>query len=103
MTAIIPRRLFDEPSEDESMQPISKDAELRANGLIRAAGIIPIEYNEKLKAMARKQGRNADQLLGEILVEGRAKVDQWEAQQEAERLKMRFGDNWLEILNQANP
>lgn len=102
MTAIVPRRLFDDVlTEAEQPQTPSKEAELRANGLIRANGIIPIEFNERLKAMARKQGKNADQLIGELLLELRPVLDQWEAKQEAARLRERFGDNWMQLLQQA--
>lgn len=102
MTAIVPRRLFeDAPAEVHQLQAASKDAELKASGLIRASGIIPIEYNERLKAMARKQGKNADQLIGELLLELRPVLDQWEARQEAARLRERFGDNWMQLLQQA--
>ena len=105
MTATsIPRRLFDEEPDDftPSLQ-LTKEADLRAHGLIRASNIIPIEYNERLKSMARKQGKNADQLMGELLMEMRPRLDQWEASQEAERLRERFGDQWLEILQSVNP
>ena len=76
-------------------------ASLRAKGLIRAAGIIPIELNERLKAMARKQGRNADELIGELLQKSASDVDRWEAEQEVKRLRDRFGDAWLDVLRQA--
>jgi predicted DNA-binding protein len=76
-------------------------ASLRARGLIRAHGIIPIELNERLKAMARKQGRNADQLIGELLEKSAADVDRWEAEQEVLRLRERFGSKWLDVLRQA--
>lgn len=102
MTAIVPRRLFDDAlAEVKQSQTPSKEAELKANGLIRASGIIPIEYNDRLKAMARKQGKNADQLIGELLLELRPMLDQWEAKQEANRLRERFGDNWMQLLQQV--
>lgn len=92
-------------SEDLTATPIgneeSRDA-LRAKGLIRAHALIPTELNERLKAMARKQGRNADQLIGELLEKSAAEVDRWEAEQEVARLRERFGDNWLEVLREAD-
>lgn len=102
MTAIVPRRLFDDSPEEIPHQPLTKEAELKANGMIRVSGIIPIEYNERLKAVARKQGKNADQLIGELLIELRSTLDQWEARQEAVRLRERFGDNWMQLLQQVS-
>ena len=101
MTATIPRRLFDDSNEDYSVDIPSKEADLKANGMIRAHGIIPIEYNERLKAMARKQGKNTDQLIGELLIEMRPILNKWEVQQEAARLRERFGDNWMEVFQQV--
>lgn len=101
MTAIVPRRLFDDVADEQPAQLPTRDAELKTNGLIRANGIIPVEFNERLKAMARKQGKNADQLIGELLLELRPMLDQWEAQQEAARLRERFGDDWLDLLGKA--
>ena len=75
---------------------------LRAKGLIRAHALIPTELNERFKAMARKQGRNADQLIGELLEKSAAEVDRWEAEQEVARLRERFGENWLEVLRDAD-
>jgi hypothetical protein len=97
---IVQRRVFDDDGLDRIPQR-GKDVDLKANGFVRANGIIPIEYNERLKAMARKQGKNTDQLIGELLMEMRPKLDQWEAAQEVERLRERFGDQWLDVLSNA--
>lgn len=103
MTAIVPRRLFDDMPEDFQAQPSSRDADLKAQGLIRSNGIIPIEHNERLKAMARKLGKNTDQLIGELHMQFVAPmVDQWEAQQEAIRLRERFGPQWMQLLANVN-
>lgn len=103
MTAIVPRRLFDDFEDDEPIQLPSREQDLKANGLIRSSLIIPIDLNERLKLMARKLGKNTDQLIGEMHVQFVAPmVDQWEAKQEAIRLRERFGENWLEILTQTN-
>ena len=99
MTATIPRRLFDDLADEQPAETSSREAELKAKGMIRATGVIPIEYNERLKTMARKQGKNADQLIGELLIEMRATLDKWEAQQEVIRLRERFGDDWRKILD----
>lgn len=96
---IVQRRVFDD--DDDQTSPRGEDADLKANGFARARAIIPIEYNERLKAMARKQDKNADQLIGELLLEMRPKLDQWEAAQEVERLRQRFGDQWLDVLRSA--
>jgi predicted DNA-binding protein len=77
-------------------------ASLRARGLIRVHGIIAVDLNERLKAMARKQGRNADQLIGELLEKSAADVDRWEAEQEVIRLRERFGAKWIDVLRQAD-
>lgn len=97
---IVQRRVFDDDDNDQT-PPRGEDADLKANGFARARAIIPIEYNERLKAMARKQDKNADQLIGELLLEMRPKLDQWEAAQEVERLRQRFGDQWLDVLRSA--
>jgi predicted DNA-binding protein len=94
---------FADPSlfPDVDIENQDSAASLRAKGLIRAHGLIPIELNERLKAMARKQGRNADDLIGELLQKSAADVDRWEAEQEVKRLRDRFGDAWLDVLRQA--
>ena len=76
-------------------------AALRAKGLVRSHGIIPIELNERLKAMARKQGRNAEQLSGELIQKCSVELDRLEAEQEVQRLRERFGEAWLDVLRQA--
>ena len=83
-----------EPEEKESA------ASLRAEGLIRVSGVIEITLNERLKALARKQGRTADQLIGELITRSAGEVDRLEAEQEAARLRERFGDRWLDLLKQ---
>ena len=88
MTAIIPRRLFE---VDE------KPAEW-----VRATGSIPTSLNDRFKAMARLQGKTADQFIGELLMSLAPQIDRMEAKQEAERLRDRLGDNWLQILIEAN-
>ena len=100
-STVIPRRLFDDDEPQDRAQPQSKEAELRANGLIRANGIIPIELNERFKAMARKQGRNADQFIGELLQKCAIELDRLEAEQEVKRLRERFGDDWFDVLRQV--
>lgn len=102
MTAIVPRRLFDDADDDQIQSP-SKEQDLKANGMIRSSLIIPIDHNERLKSMARKIGKNTDVLIGEMHIQFVAPmVDQWEATQEAIRLRERFGVKWLEILSKAN-
>jgi len=86
MTAIVPRRLFEE-------DPIE---------WVRATGSIPTALNDRFKAMARLQSKTADQFIGELLMSLAPQLDLMEAKQEAERLQDRFGDNWLQILNQVN-
>lgn len=82
------------------MQERDTPASLRSEGLIRANGVIDIALNERLKALARKQGRNADQLIGELITRSAGEVDRLEAEQEAVRLRERFGDRWLDLLKQ---
>lgn len=102
MTSTVPRRLFDDMAEEYPPEILTKEFDLKAKGLIRSSLIIPIEQNERLKAMARKHGKNTDQLIGELHMEFVAsKVDEWEARQEAARLRKRFGDNWLKLLQEA--
>ena len=65
------------PSE-ETIPPQSDNSDaLRQRGLIRAHGIIPTKLNDRLKAMARAQGRNADQLIGELIQRSASEVDRW--------------------------
>lgn len=102
-TTIVSEQLFDDaPGGAQQLQTPSKEVEPKANGLVRASGVIPIEYNERLKAMARKQGKTADQLIGELLMELRPVLDQWEAKQEAMRLRERFGDQWMDLLQRVS-
>lgn len=88
---------------DEAIPPQSDSSEaLRQRGLIRASGIIPIKLNERIKAMARKQGRNADQLIGELIESASHIVDQHDATEHAAHLKELLGPNWLQILQEAD-
>ncbi len=94
-SAIVPRRIFDE--ED---QPSSLD--LRDQGLIRVHGTIPIALNERLKAMARSQGKHASQLIGELIQKSAAEVDKYEAKQAKLQLQQQFGPNWLQMLQEVD-
>lgn len=102
MTAIVPRRLFDDFVDDQPIRPISGSPDPQSTGMVRACGSIPVEFNERLKAMARKQGKTAEQLIGELLMELRPVLDQWEAKQEAMRLRERFGDQWMDLLQKVS-
>lgn len=101
MAAIVPRRFFDD-FEDEQDASASSAAELRAQGLIRVHGTITIKLNDRLKATARKQGIHATDFIGQLITKSADELDRIEAQLEAERLRERFGDNWIEILQQVN-
>jgi predicted DNA-binding protein len=94
-TAIVPCRIFDD--ED---QPSSLD--LKAQGLIRVHGTIPIPLNERLKAMARSQSKHASQLIGELIQKSAAEVDKYEARQAKLQLQQQFGPNWLQMLQEAD-
>ena len=87
MTQIIPRRLF----EDDEPK------------FVRAAGAIPEKLNERFKAMARRHNKTAEVFIGEMLMKLEPMLDKMEAKIEGERLREQFGDNWLNILQQANP
>ena len=86
------------PLTETGIKALEKQEEEK---MIRATGLIPASLNERLKLMARKQGRNADQLIGEMIQRSAGDVDRWEAEQEAARLRERFGDNWIELLKAA--
>lgn len=97
MTSTISRRLFEDL---EPVQPsTSKDtATLREQGMIRVQGIIPTALNERIKTAARRQGMHADQLVGKFIISGAADLEKVEAQEEVARLRERFGDDWLNVL-----
>lgn len=69
--------------------------------LIRSHALIPAALNERLKAMARAQGRTADVVIGELVVKAAEDVERWEAEQEAARLRERFGERWLQVLQEV--
>lgn len=92
-----------EQPDDDHHEERESTAALRRRGLIRVHGQIPIALNERLKAMARAQGRNADELIGDLIQQCTADVDRWEAEQEVARLRERFGDDWLDTLRRADP
>lgn len=94
-SAIIPCRIFDEDD-----QPSTSD--LKAQGLIRVHGTIPIALNERLKSMARSQGKHASQLIGEMIQKSAAEVDRYEAKQAKLQLQQQFGPNWLQMLQEAD-
>jgi hypothetical protein len=98
MTSTVPRRMFDELMPSPADQPSKSAAALRDEGMIRVHGTISIELNEKIKMTARRQGKHADQLIGELISRSAAEVDKMEAQMEAARLRARFGDDWLNVL-----
>ena len=87
MTAIVPRRLFDDAEEPK---------------YVRAAGSIPEQLNERFKSMARRHDKTAETFIGEMLMRLEPVLDQMEARIETERLRRQFGDNWLSILQQAD-
>ncbi len=87
MTAIVPRRLFDDAEEPK---------------YVRAAGSIPEQLNERFKVMARRHDKTAEIFIGEMLMRLEPVLDQMEARIETERLRRQFGDNWLSILQQAD-
>lgn len=93
-SAIVPCRVFDD--ED---QPSLLD--LKAQGLIRVQGTIPIALNERLKAMARSQRVHASQLIGDLIQKSAAEVDKYEARQAKLQLQEQFGPNWLQILQEV--
>lgn len=82
---------LDEPTNDE----------LPADYASARAGI-PKELNDRLKAAARRQGKTALIYIGEVLMNCTAELDRIEAQEEAAKLKERFGANWIELLKQAD-
>lgn len=94
-SAIIPCRIFDEDD-----QPSTSD--LKTQGLIRVHGTIPIALNERLKAMARSQGKHASQLIGELIKKSAVEVDKYEAKQAKLQLQQKFGPNWLQMLQEVD-
>ena len=91
------------PSDDPLMSHLGDSSEaLRQRGLIRAHGLIPIKLNERIKAMARKQGRTADHLIGELIEAASHIVDQHDAAEHAANLRELLGPNWLQILQDAD-
>lgn len=96
--AIVARRLFDNEDQPERMSLPTDTTSLKEMGLIRVQGIIPIGLNDRLKAMARSKGKNADIVIGELIQSATEDIAKWEAQQVAQQLRQQFGDQWLEIL-----
>lgn len=98
--------VFNEPAlislsgSDLDDQPES-DADYADRGLVRAHGLIDIALNDRLKALARKRKCRADQFIGELITRFASELDRLEAEQEAARLRERFGDQWLELLKQT--
>ena len=62
-----------------------------------------MQLNERFKAMARRQNKTAHDFIGEMLMQLAPVLDRMEAQIEAERLRERFGDEWLNVLQQVEP
>ena len=93
MTQIVPRRLFDDIEEPKIEEP----------KFVRVSGSIPEQLNERFKTMARRHDKTADAFIGEMLMSLEPVIDQMEAKIEAERLRKQFGDDWLSILQQAEP
>lgn len=101
MTTAIPRRLFDDPGDNQQEEANRKTIELREQGLIRVHGVITIELNDRIKAAARREGIHADQLIGQLITKSQADVDRIEAQHEAIRLRQRFGEQWIDVIKTA--
>jgi hypothetical protein len=97
-SAIIPCRIFD----DDDQPSTSDHAMLKDQGLIRVHGTIPIALNERLKAMARSQGKHASQLIGEMIHQSAAEVGRYEAKQAKLQLQQQFGPNWLQMLQEVD-
>lgn len=92
-SAIVPCRMFDDDQQSSF--------DLKAQGLIRVHGTIPIALNERLKAMARSQNKHASQLIGELIQKSAAEVDKYEAKQAKLQLQQQFGPNWLQMLQEV--
>lgn len=92
---IVPCRIFEDDDQSSS-------SDLKAKGLIRVHGTIPITLNDRLKAMARSQGKHASLLIGELIQKSAAEVDKYEAKQAKLQLKQQLGPNWLEILQEVD-
>jgi len=93
-SAIVPCRVFDDEDGPSLL-------DLKAQGLIRVHGTIPIALNERLKAMARGQKMHASQLVGEFIQKSAAEIDKYEARQAKLQLQQQFGPNWLQILQEV--
>ena len=76
---------------------------MNTSQLIRTHASIPMQLNERFKAMARRQNKTAHDFIGEMLMQLAPVLDRMEAQIEAERLRERFGDEWLNVLQQVEP
>jgi hypothetical protein len=70
---------------------------------VRAHAQIPFDLNERLKKMARDQGKTADAFIGELLLTTTDKLDQMVADQERARLRQLLGPKWLELLSTSEP
>ena len=86
------------PDQDDQTE---LDTDYTDRGLVRAHGLIDIALNDRLKALARKRKCRADQFIGELITRFAGELDRLEAEQEAARLRERFGDQWLELLQQT--
>ena len=91
------------PPSDSQQQliPATREEELHVRGLVRANIVVPIDHNERQKKLARKVGRKTDEFMGEHYMKLFKASQNEEALPEAKRLRDQFGDDWLEILRQA--
>lgn len=92
------------PASSDWQHHITANAEttesLRERGLIQAKGLISIELNDRLKAVARQQGKTADVFIGELITRSADLVERFELEQEAARLREKLGDDWFQRLEQ---
>ena len=83
---------------DKAAKLASRHENLKKEGMIRVQMIVPIWYNNLIKAEARSMGKNADAHLGELHMKHCSSVIDQSMQQEAQRLREQYGPQWLEMF-----
>ena len=66
--------------------------------LVKISALVPAAVNQQIKAFAKASGKPAAVIAGELIEKSAVDLKAWEASTEVERLREKFGPDFLDIL-----
>lgn len=65
---------------------------------VKISALVPAAVNQQIKAFAKASGKPAAVIAGELIEKSASDLKAWEASTEVERLREKFGPDFLDIL-----